>query len=453
MLCGLGFLALIGILSGVLAQDAQPPAGVISASECAAPLGTLLLAASDACVGKPFGFVCNGGLSPLVEPAGPVSNSLAALGSLVETTVVESIRTASLSPSGDSGGIAWLRVAAPDTFVQYSALIVGDVTVRNVTPPGFPAWQALTVETLDAEIRCESAPHSALILQNLLNRPARVVVNGASLDLRGTVVVQTIGTETRFMTIGGEAGVLVSGQQQTMISGQEVAVPYAAGDWSRPLAGPSAPRLFDADRVENAPVLLLDRPVAVPQAGYAQTDGAVNMRTAPSLDAAVLLQVPAGVRMTVLGRNPAGDWYHVRLPDGQTGWMFASLLSGQIGEIDNVYMATPQPLQRLGELGQTAQVIAPNGVSLRTAPDIAFSPLTTISFGTRVTLMGRSPYSPWVKVDAGGQVGWAPLIAMETRAIIEALPVDYDVPPPPQPTRVPGSFGNAIPDPGCYPNC
>jgi hypothetical protein len=58
-----------------------------------------------------------------------------------------------------------------------------------------------------------------------------------------------------------------------------------------------------------------------------------------------------------------------------------------------------------------------------------------------------------VKVDDSGKVGWVPLIAMETRAIIDALPVDYNVPPPPEPTRIPGSFGNAFPDPNCYPNC
>ena len=51
---------------------------------------------------------------------------------------------------------------------------------------------------------------------------------------------------------------------------------------------------------------------------------------------------------------------------------------------------------------------------------------------------------------ANGAVGWVPLISLDTRSIIEALPIDFDVPPPPAtptPTRVPGSFGNAFPDP------
>jgi hypothetical protein len=73
--------------------------------------------------------------------------------------------------------------------------------------------------------------------------------------------------------------------------------------------------------------------------------------------------------------------------------------------------------------------------------------MITLPAGTTLNLMARSPYSPWVKVENGGVVGWAALIALETQAVIEALPIDYDVPPPPAPTQVPGSFGNAFPDP------
>jgi uncharacterized protein YgiM (DUF1202 family) len=200
-------------------------------------------------------------------------------------------------------------------------------------------------------------------------------------------------------------------------------------------------------------VLLFDLPIFVPQGGFATTQGQVNMRTAPNLDAAVIIQVAGGERMTVLGRNPAGDWYHVRLGNGQTGWMFAELLTGNLNEVEDVYLETPQPLQRMGELGQKARVIAPNGVTMRLAPDLSFAPVGTLNFQQEVTLVARSPYSPWVKVDLNGLIGWVALITLETAAIIEALPVDYNVPPPPEPTRIPGSFGNAFPDPNCYPNC
>lgn len=454
----LAAIVLLLVGAGILLaqENAEDGAGaqVVSAEVCAAPLGGFWLSASDACVGKEFGFVCNGGLSPLVEPAGPVSNSLSLPGALVDTNFIDSIRTPALSANGDSGGIAWLRVTTPDTLVQYSALMVGDVQVENVTPEGFPRWQSLIVETFPAPERCETAPLPALVIQSLPNQAARVVVNGVSLDLNGTVVVHTETGLTHFASIAGTLGVIAAGNRQDLNAGQEITISYPAESFARPNGIPSAPRPFNSIRADHLPVLLFDRPVLVPQAGFAITQGAVNLRTAPTTDAAILFQVPAGERLTVLGRNTAGDWYHVRMPSGVTGWMFANLLGGEIGEIANIYESTPQPLQRLGELGQKARVIAPNGTTLRTAPEIAFSPVGSVAFGREVNLIARSPYSPWVKIDdTQGQVGWVALITLETRAIVEALPIDFDVPPPPAPTRIPGSFGNAFPDPSCYPNC
>jgi uncharacterized protein YraI len=462
LLAALFMTAVISTAWMTTAQDesSAPPAQpsglkeIVSAEQCSAPLGAFWLSASEACVGKPFGFVCNGGMGPQVEPSGPVHNSMQSLGALVETNIVDSLRTSSIMPTGENGGIAWLRVTTPNTLVQYSALLVGDVEVDNVTLPDFPAWQSFVVQTRNPESRCENAPHSSLVIQSLPNQSARLVVNGVSLDLQGTVVIQTEGdTLTHFMTIAGELRVIVTGQQYVLFTGQELGVPYASGDFSRPIGQPPGSQIFREERAEHLPVVLFDRPVLVPQAGYAVTNGPVNMRNAPSLDAGLIVQVPAGERLTVLGRNPAGDWLHVRRPTGQSGWMFRELLGGQIGEIDNVYEATPQPLQRMGQLGEIARVNAPNGVTMRTAPLASFAALNTLQYGAETKLMARSPYSPWVKVDASGQVGWVPLIAMDTQAIIEALEIDFDVPPPPAPTRIPGSFGNAFPDPNCYPNC
>jgi hypothetical protein len=106
------------------------------------------------------------------------------------------------------------------------------------------------------------------------------------------------------------------------------------------------------------------------------------------------------------------------------------------------------PPQRLGELGTRARVVAPAGVNLRQGPDVAFAPIGNIADGTIVDLLGRSPYlNGWIKVNAGGTVGWLSLLTLDTQAFIDALPIDYNAPPMPEPTRIPGSFGNAFPDP------
>jgi hypothetical protein len=127
--------------------------------------------------------------------------------------------------------------------------------------------------------------------------------------------------------------------------------------------------------------------------------------------------------------------------------LYAPLLVQNIGTINAVYEATPLPLQRYGELGSTGVVVAPGGVNLRQAPDVTFPAVASVPDGARVTLIARSPYSPWVKVNFNGVIGWMALITVQTQAILDALPIDYNVPPPPTPTREPGSFGNAFPDP------
>jgi hypothetical protein len=128
--------------------------------------------------------------------------------------------------------------------------------------------------------------------------------------------------------------------------------------------------------------------------------------------------------------------------------MLAELLASSVGDITAVYSATPMPPQRLGELGTRARVRAPAGVNLRRGPDATFPAIGIVSDGTLVDLIARSPYmNGWIKINAGGTVGWLSLLALETQAYLDALPIDYQAPAMPTATPVPGSFGNAFPNP------
>ncbi|MEM7535372.1 MAG: SH3 domain-containing protein [Chloroflexota bacterium] len=57
------------------------------------------------------------------------------------------------------------------------------------------------------------------------------------------------------------------------------------------------------------------------------TFGGVNARATPELEGEVLLIVPEGAALETVGRNESSDWVRVVLPDGTTGWLFASLVS------------------------------------------------------------------------------------------------------------------------------
>ncbi|MBZ0279049.1 MAG: SH3 domain-containing protein [Anaerolineae bacterium] len=435
-------LIVVGSAAWVAAQADLNASG----SACSQALTAIWSAASDACIGGPPGYICNGGVPPSqVEPAGAVSNALYTPGTLVELGVVDAVQSASIAPDSSSAGVVWLR---PDQPIRFTGLAVGAVRLRDASPPDFPAWQSMIVETLPSDpTTCPEAPGNAFLAQTHAGEPVNLVINGVSISLDGTIVVVTRSVETLFIGISGQAGLFAAGQNQLLHTGQQISVPYNPDAFTTPIGAPSQPVPLDEILIAHVPTALLDYPVVVPQPGYVTTEGAVNMRVAPSTDGAVLLQVPAGEVISVLGRNTAGDWYHVQLDTGETGWMYSSLLVQYLGNVRAVYEATPLPPQRYGVMATSAKVLAPAGVNLRAAPDVSFGIITTLGDGTPVTLLARSPYSPWVKVDAGGVIGWLALITIETQAVIEALPIDYDVPPPPPPTLVPGSFGNAFPDP------
>jgi uncharacterized protein YgiM (DUF1202 family) len=427
----------------VTAQPAAQDGVAVSDATCISTLNALWTTASDACIGKPDGYICNGGSAPQIEPGGAVSSALAPVGALVDAQTVNALHTSVLSTTGV--GVMWLRIAAP---LQVTALLLGDVSLRNVTPADFPAWQSMVVETgAETTVPCAAVPQNALIVQSTGDSAASVVVNGASIHLSGTVLVRTDSADTLFISLSGQSSVIALGQEQALWTGEQLTVPYTPGDFSRPAGVPTQSQPLDVGLLANIPVALLDRPVLLPQPGYVETEGAVNLRTAPNTDAPILVQVPAGQVMSVLGRNTAGDWYHVRLDSGATGWMLAHLLRRNVGTIKAIYEATPLPPQRYGDLGHIGKVQAPAGVNLRNGPDVGFPVIGVLTDGTQVNLLARSPYSPWVKVESGGVTGWLALITLNTEAYIDALPVDNDVPPPPPPTTVPGSFGNAFPDP------
>lgn len=448
-------LVVFGIASTMLVALAQDSQVVIPSDSCAEAYAVTLLAASEACIGKPYGYVCNAGVQPQVEPPGPVANALVSPGGLVSARDVMSIRTAGIDGRGTYAGIAYLRVAEDNSPVAYGSLLIGDVSVRNVTPPDFPTWQSFIVQSVDSAERCEAAPYSTFVIQNpVAGQSARVVINGVSIDLNGTLAVQTTSAATIFFVLSGEVGATANLVRQTAVAGQEMSVTHEPGNFARPTSTLTTPVPFRQERVNHLPLPLFDRPIQLAQGGMATTTGPVNLRTAPSTDAAILLQTASQTRVTLLGRNAAGTWYHVRIPSGLTGWMLGELLLGDFSQVSLTYEATPAPVQRLGSVGQRGHVIAPNGFDLRSAPDIGFPVINYLPAGAEFTIIASSPYSPWVSIETeSGVRGWIALLAIETRAIIDALPVDYQVPDPPAPTRIPGSWGNAFPDPYCYPDC
>jgi uncharacterized protein YgiM (DUF1202 family) len=426
----------------------SPTPDVVAAqTRCEATLKQLYTTATELCLGKPTGYFCNGGLPPRAEPSGGVASSLANPGALVDASNVDMVNPLPLH-TNESGGLVWLHLA---DRVAMNALLIGDVVMRDVTPTdgSFPKWQLFTIETRPPTSPCANTPRSTFIVQGLYGIPTSLVINGASITLNGTLAVLTEGQTTHFIALEGTARLNVVGELRSLYAGQQLDVSYPSGDWTKPTL-PPLPAPLTWAYIEHLPIVIMDRPVLLPQPGYVQTTAMVNMRAKPDQSSTLLYQVPANTVMSVLGKSELGDWYHVRLGNGETGWMRADLLGGFVGQINATYAATPIPPQRFGALGSRAKVVAQQGGNLRQAPDVSFNAITTLPPGTEVKLLARSPYSPFVKVDANGQEGWMALITLETQSIIGFLPIDYSVPLPTRPTAVPVfdyGGGHAYPNP------
>lgn len=435
------------------ATAADPTASPVpspDAAACDAALERLYARASDLCLTAPSGYFCNGGLAAAAEPPGAAANALGAAGGLAEAAKIDRLQTAPIAVD-KGGGLVWLRL---EENILMDALLIGGIRISNTAPAAgdFAKWRAFTIESQAAASPCADAPEiGALVAQGLYGQSPRVVINGVSADINGTMVVLTQANLTKFMAIEGQIRLISHGQPITLKVGQQLNVSYSDGDWAAPSGLPGEPILLEYELIRHLPIVLFDRPIAIPQPGFAQTQGRVNMRAAPAIESRLLFQVPAGETMSALGISSDREWLHIRLGNGETGWMSAALLARNLGDIQQVYDETPLPPQRYGAFASQASVNVGQGGNLREAPDVAFRVKRTIPFGEKLKLLARSPYSPWVKVDAGGEIGWMALFTLQTETVISSLPIDYQAPLPPRPTSTP-SFsyggGHAYPNPG-----
>jgi len=98
------------------------------------------------------------------------------------------------------------------------------------------------------------------------------------------------------------------------------------------------------------------------------TTDALNVRSGPSTAFPVLVTIPSGAQMTVLGRNPANTWLNVQLEDATEGWVTRSLTSYTLVS-PNVILPSALP--------GAAATIASTLTTTETAPVTATTTVTT----------------------------------------------------------------------------
>ena len=70
----------------------------------------------------------------------------------------------------------------------------------------------------------------------------------------------------------------------------------------------------------------------------------VNVRTNPGYLFPALNLIAKGTTLTILGKSPGGEWMHVQMPNGRSGWVFAQLIQSDV-DLQAVPIIEPQDVQ------------------------------------------------------------------------------------------------------------
>src|SRR5690606_26003500 len=119
----------------------------------------------------------------------------------------------------------------------------------------------------------------------------------------------------------------------------------------------------EAEATPAAPAATVEAPVALLDPGTADAvnNTTANFRRGPSLAYGIIEVLPMGTRLSLIGRNAAGDWYQVRVADaGTEGWLFANLLSINSNvDVNALAVVEVDPPVVAGDSGDTAPSLPP----------------------------------------------------------------------------------------------
>jgi uncharacterized protein YraI len=129
---------------------------------------------------------------------------------------------------------------------------------------------------------------------------------------------------------------------------------------------------------------------------------ALNLRSGPGLEYAILRVLPQGQQLAVLDRSENDLWAKVSLAEGPEGWVYDRYISA---------------------VRDGAEVLV-EGLSLRTGPGFGYRTVRQLSKGQALTLTGRSQQSDWLAVRLpNGTGGWVFSTYVLTDLDISTLPV------------------------------
>jgi LysM repeat protein len=298
----LRILALVGfvILAGCNVVSNEQPVAIIVTSPpilaCEELVRAAMDTASDACIELEGGEACYGHtqVSAEFQPDAAVRFSLP--GDSANLTTIRRIQTTALSEAAQTWGIAVVKAIIEQHEVLF--VLYGDATLDKITPDA----SAASLSTRSGGASC--GPSSAMLVQSSEDAQVTLNLNGVDITLGSTVHITAI--ENQAMTVATiEGTVVVAASNATRIvhHGAQVQVPLDGLDAS---GVPSEPAPLDIVSLQQAPLILLDHPVQLPQPIAGPTIPPISSTLATStLPPATALPSATG---TAEACNPRSDW-------------------------------------------------------------------------------------------------------------------------------------------------
>jgi uncharacterized protein YraI len=135
-----------------------------------------------------------------------------------------------------------------------------------------------------------------------------------------------------------------------------------------------------------------------------------------SFDSDPMWAAHLGDQGTVVARSIDGLWLEV-IFGNYTGWMHFSgiTLQGSMLTIP-VFDTTPPPVENI-------VLVATGRLNVRSGPGIEYSDLGSLPYLTRMTVTGRHPTLPWLRVESPFGTGWVRIMYIVFRGDWSAVPL------------------------------
>lgn len=152
--------------------------------------------------------------------------------------------------------------------------------------------------------------------------------------------------------------------------------------------------------------------------GHSVSD--VNIRAAPSLSSGPIAVLPAGEKVTAIGRNVTNNWIQVQYGTS-TGWVAAwvTVYSGDTSLLPVTHDATSEPTAGPGPFVLTS----PYNVNIRAEPRVGAAYLGRVAYNASASATGRNEANSWVFIEYQGIKGWVAAWLTILSNDINALPI------------------------------